>query len=101
MGITEVEDLFNTCFFQYSVYRCPRDQLQNFLRLQPLPMNVAQQEQSDVKLKPPACMRIKFLSERLVITDTPTQGTSQTESKLERYVAECIIKTISQSALDF
>ena len=64
-------------------------------------LNVAKQDQSDVKLKPPASMRFKFLSEKLVITDIPTQGTSETESELERYVAECRIKTISESALDF
>ena len=46
-------------------------------------------------------MRFKFLSEKLVITDISTQGTSETENELERYVAECRIKTISELALDF
>ena len=53
------------------------------------PLNVAKQDQSAVKLKPSACRRFIFLSEKLVITDIPTQGTSETESELERYVAEC------------
>ena len=64
------------------------------------PLNVAKQDQSDVKLKPPACMRFKFLSEKLVITDIYNRGTSETESELERYVAEYRIKTISESASD-
>ena len=61
------------------------------------PFNVAKQDQSDVKLKPPACTRFKFVSEKLVTTDIPTQSTSETESELERYFAERRIKlSVSQ-----
>ena len=65
------------------------------------PLNVAKLDQSDVKFKPLASMRFKFLSEKIVITDIPTQGTSETESELERNIAQYRIKTISESALDF
>ena len=63
-------------------------------------LDVAKQDQSDVKLKPSACMRFKFLSEKLVITDISTRGTSETESELERYGAESKLSVISP-VLDF